>query len=202
MVNSLAYRNHEKQILEGNPPEKYVRLLPHIPEGRILEIGSAEGVLALMLARQGKHVIALERNEERHQTASRLYAEWLAREGKFQAPTFVNGDIRDNLDLLAKVDTLLAVRSIYYLRTDIDKVFAAVAQTVDNVVLCGNKNRAARWRQGIPDEPNGPFNIYAAREGMRALLKRHGYQIVTEVTEGDEIVVGRRIEHPLQNLAA
>jgi hypothetical protein len=80
---------------------------------------------------------------------------------------------------------------IYYLRSDIDRVFAAVAHAkVPTVVLCGNKNRAARWRSGVPDDDGGPFNFYASREGMSDLLKRHGYRISVEVTEGDEIVVG------------
>jgi hypothetical protein len=141
----------------------------------------------------GKRVTALEKSEERHETAANLYSDWLAREGKFQPPKFVNGTIGDRLDLLNGIDTLVAVRMIYYLRSDIDRVFAAVAKTkVPTVVLCGNKNRAARWRSGIPDDEGGPFNFYASREGMTDLLRRHGYRISAEVTEGDEIVVGER----------
>lgn len=190
MTGSLAYRKNEAAILAGDVPDKYLRIIPHIPGSRILEIGSAEGVLALLLARQGRYVTAVERSEERDAAAHRLYAEWLAREEHFIAPTFVNADIGQKLDLLNGMDTLVAVRTIYYLRDDIDRVFSEVAKKVPNVVLCGNRNRAERWRQGVPDDEGGPHNFYASREGMTDLLTRHGYSIASEVLEGDEIVVG------------
>jgi len=192
VTGSLAYRNNEAAIIRGEVPDKYLRLLPYIPGQNILEVGSAEGVLALLLARMGRRVVALEKNEERHETASQLYAEWLGREKKFVAPSFVNGSICERLDLLEGIDTLVAVRMVYYLRSHIDEVFAEVAKRVRNVVLCGNRNRANRWRNGVPDEPGGPFNFYASREGMTELLERHGYRITTTVREGDEIVVGQR----------
>lgn len=192
MTGSLAYRKNEAAILAGDVPDKYTRLLPFIKGQRILEIGSAEGVLALLLARQGKEVTALERSAERHETAQQLFAEWLGRERNFKAPTFINGDIADNLFALHNKDTLVAVRVIYYLGGRLNTVFADVAKFIPNVVLCGNKNRAERWRAGRPDEPLGDFNRYAALEGMTELLERHGYRITQTVTEGDEIVVGGR----------
>lgn len=191
MTGSLAFRNNEAAIRRGEVPGKYTRLLPFITGERILEIGSAEGVLSLLLAQAGKQVTALEKSEERHEAASNLYSGWLARESKFRAPKFINGTIGARLDLLNGIDTLVAVRMIYYLRADIDRIFAAVAAAkVQTVVLCGNGNRAARWRAGVADEIGGPFNFYASLEGMGELLKRHGYRIGAEVTEGDQIVVG------------
>lgn len=190
MTGSLAYRKNEAAIIRGEVPEKYTRILPYVTGQRILEIGSAEGVLALLLAQSGKTVTALERSEERHHAAKKLYSEWLARTMTFQAPFFVNGDIADHLDLLKGKDTLVAVRMIYYLRDKVDDLFAEVAKHVRTVVLCGNKNRAARWRNGNPDPPLDEFNCYAAIEGMTALLRRHGYRIAETVDEGDEIVVG------------
>lgn len=192
MTGSLAFRKNEPAIRAGNLPEKYTRLLPYIGGDSILEIGSAEGVLALQMAMTGKRVVALEKNSERHETALQLYGEWLARERNFVPPMFVNDEIGNRLDLLQGIDTLVAVRMVYYLRGQLDTVFSAVARMVPNVVLCGNKNRAERWRQGNPDPPLGDMNRYAAHEGMEALLERHGYQIVAEVREGDEIVVGHR----------
>lgn len=192
MTGSLAYRKNEAAIRSGTVPEKYLRILPHVPGERILEIGSAEGVLSMLLARMGRQVTALERNETRHETAQQLYGEWLAREKKFDAPLFVNGEIAENLGLLDNKDTFLAVRVLYYLGDRLDPIFDHVARKVPNVVLCGNRNRADRWRAGTPDEPLGDMNRYAAREGMTELLTRHGYRIVSEVQEGDEIVVGIR----------
>jgi hypothetical protein len=192
VTGSLAYRKNEAAIIRGDVPDKYTRLLPFITGQRILEIGSAEGVLALLLAKRGRTVTAVEKSEERHHAAMSLYAEWAAREEHFTAPTFVNDRIGNRLDLLNGVDTLVAIRSIYYLADDLDRIFAKAAQKVGKIVLCGNRNRAARWRAGTPDEPLGDFNRYAAREGMVELLERHGYRIVREVREGDQIVVGER----------
>jgi hypothetical protein len=193
VTGSLAFRKNEASIRAGDVPEKYRRIIPHIPGHRILEIGSAEGVLALLLARMGKDVTALEKNEERHETAQQLYGEWLAREGKFKAPKFVNGSIAQNIDLLSdSFETLVAVRTIYYLGDNLDRIFAIAAKHIPNVVLCGNRNRADRWRAGTPDAPLGEMNRYAASEGMIELLERHGYRIAQEVREGDEIIVGGR----------
>lgn len=186
MTGSLAYRKHEAAILRGEVPEKYTRLLPYITGSKILEIGSAEGVLALLLVKAGKTVAALERQRERHEAALSLRKAWGLRGG-----AFFNGDVTDNLHLLNGIDTLVAVRMIYYLRDELDAVFGEVAKQVPNVVLCGNRNRAARWRQGIREETKAD-NYYASPEGMRALLERHGYSIVAEETEGDPIVVGRK----------
>jgi SAM-dependent methyltransferase len=183
---SLAYRNNTAAIIRGDVPAKYLRLLPHIPGERILEIGSAEGVLALLLSKAGRRVVALEKSLERHQSALELKRAW-----RDKRVVFFNGSIADKLHHLDGKDTLVAVRMIYYLRNDLDRVFAAAAKKVQNVVLCGNRNRANRYRAGVPDEIGGPQNFYASREGMRELLLRHGYSIVEEVFEGDEIVVGR-----------
>jgi 16S rRNA A1518/A1519 N6-dimethyltransferase RsmA/KsgA/DIM1 with predicted DNA glycosylase/AP lyase activity len=192
VTGSLAFRKNESSIRAGDVPEKYTRLLPYIPGKRIIEIGSAEGVLALLLARMGREVTALERSAERHETAQGLFSEWLGREQRFRAPTFINGDIADNLYALHNKDTLVAVRTIYYLGDRLDRVFTDVAKFIPTVVLCGNKNRAERWRAGKPDAPLGEMNRYAALEGMAELLERHGYRIVGQVLEGDEIVVGMR----------
>ncbi len=192
MSGSLAYRKNEAQIRRGIVPEKYTRLLPFIPGREILEIGSAEGVLASLLARRGLNVMALEMRKDRHDAAISLHDAWRKKFTFIGDVGFVNAGIGDRLDLLDGADTLVAVRMIYYLRDTIDAVFDAVSLKVPNVVLCGNKNRAAWWRQGIPDKPGGPLNYYASHEGMRALLERHGYSITAEERDGDPIVVGHR----------
>jgi SAM-dependent methyltransferase len=189
MTASLAYRKNEEAILRGDVPAKYLRLLPFIPGNKILEIGSAEGVLALLLAKQGKDVVALERKPERHEAAQALRDAWDTR-----GVRFINGDIRDNLTHLFGIDTLVAVRMIYYLGEDLDAVFAEASKHVPNAVLCGNGNRAARWRDNrIPaDDKVGRFNYYAAAEGMVDLLGRHGYQTRIAEPNGDQIVIGSK----------
>lgn len=186
MTGSLAYRKNEAAIIRGVVPEKYTRLLRHIPGQRILEIGSAEGVLALLLAKAGRTVTALERSAERHQAAVALANAWDVHQVRFLC-----GDIGDNLHLLGGIETLVAVRMVYYLGAALDPVFAAVAALVPNVVLCGNANRAAAWRAGTAQDTKAD-NYYASHEGMTDLLTRHGYSIVTTVQDGDPIVVGRK----------
>lgn len=186
MTSSLAYRKHEAAILRGEVPSKYTRLLPFIPAGRVVEAGSAEGVLAGLLAQQGRQVTAIEANTSRHENAKALALRW-----GVSGITFVNGRIQDSLARLGAADVFLAVRAIYYWGEALDTVFAEVARCIPTVVLCGNRNRADNWRKGTPHEPLGEFNRYAALEGMTDLLERHGFTITTQVTEGDEIVVGR-----------
>lgn len=196
MTGSLAYRNHEAAILRGVAPQKYWRLLPYITGNHILEIGSAEGVLACLLARgdigRKVRVVALERSRERHEAAMRLYEAWVARFDMSALSYFELGDIADRLELLEGIDTLVAVRMIYYLGDHLDAVFAAVARKISNIVLCGNANRAASWRDGQPNPHERVDNYYASSEGMKDLLGRHGYTIVDEVTDGDPIIVARR----------
>lgn len=187
MAASLAYRKNEAAILRGQVPEKYTRLLPFITGNRILEVGSAEGVLSCLLAKAGKTVTALEMRKERHEAALRLCDAW----GLANRPAFVNGPIGDNLHLLRGVDMFVAVRMIYYLGDTVDDVFAEITKHVRSVVLCGNRRRAVYWRAGLSDDLSGPQNYYASHEGMIALLARHGYTITECVKEGDAIVVGR-----------
>jgi hypothetical protein len=189
--NSLAYRNNEPAILRGEVPEKYTRLLPYIPGRTIVELGSAEGVLALLLSRHGKFVTAIERRSERDRKARALGAAWDIMFPDIQGGVeFINGNVTDHLDEMKGKDTLLAVRMIYYLGTDLDCVFDAA--DVENVVLCGNANRARWWREGLPNRNDRADNYYASAEGMKDVLTRHGFSIACEVLEGDPIVVGRR----------
>jgi hypothetical protein len=186
MTASLAYRKHEAAILRGDVPEKYTRIMPHIQGLRIIEAGSAEGVLACLLAKDGREVTAIEAKAARHEKAIELARLWGVQ------VEFVNGRVECSLPRLKGADCFVAVRAIYYWGADLETVFSAVAEHIPTVVLCGNRNRADAWRAGRPHEPLGDFNRYAAVEGMVGLLERHGYQTEAAVTDGDEIVIGRR----------
>ena len=110
----------------------------------------------------------------------------------------VLGNIKQQLHLLKSVDTLLAVRSIYYLRTDLADVFDAVGRQLPNVVLCGNRNRARKYAEshGNPDDPLGKDNYFATLEGMTSLLEGCGYAIVASIADGDPIVIGAKTISP------
>jgi hypothetical protein len=195
MAGSLAYRTHAAEIHAGRVPAKYSRLLPYISGRSILELGAAEGVLALLLADRDPAAIvtALERRPDRYAAARELQAAWRARGMRVDRCCMVCGDIRDPraTSLLFGVDALVAIRMIYYLGDDLARVFATVASHVPTVVLGGNANRARQWA-AAPDSALGRFNFYASVEGMSQVLTAAGYTIATVVREGDPLVIGRR----------
>jgi len=188
---SLAFRKNELAIRGGVVPEKYLRVAACVTGQRVLEVGSAEGVLSLALAAANFEVTGVEKNADRHATALALKEEWCKRGIAVGRCTLVCADIRYRLDLLAGIDTVVAVRSIYYLRDHLPEFFAAVVEHgCREVVLCGNAGRWPRYRDD--DARLGIFNYYASLEGMRELLRSIGYEIIKEVATGDPIVVARR----------
>ena len=198
VAGSLAYRNNRDAIWRGDIPEKYSRLVELVPGERILELGAAEGVLSLILAQSKQKVFALELRQSRHEEALRLQASWRQRGLDVHRCEMIHGNIADRFDLLDSVDTLVAVRSIYHLREDLDAVFDAVGQRVPNVVLCGNANRARQYHaaKGRTNGGGGDFNYFASVEGMIAVLEARRYTIVRVVAQGDPIVVGAKAIHP------
>jgi hypothetical protein len=188
---SLAYRNARAEIEAGQVPDKYRRLLPYIQGQRVLEIGAAEGVLGLLLSREGQveRVTALELREDRHREGQRLQRVWAERGFDVSRCLMVQGDIREHLHLLEVTDTLVAVRSIYYLRAEAQSVMEVAARRVRRVVLCGNAGRQAQYRSQ-PSSELGRFNYLAAIDGMKWLLTGAGYQIAAVISSGDPIVVG------------
>lgn len=192
VVNSLAYRKNEDAIWRGNAPAKYTRIVPFVRGARVLEVGAAEGVLALLLAEAGKTVVALERRAERHADAIQLQNRWRALGRKVDGCKMVHGDIMEqDPNLLRGVDCLVAIRVIYHLRGNAVKLMAAAAAAqVPTIVLCGNKNRAARFEKGLPAlDALGSFNYFSTIKGMSELLKAAGYTVQV-VAEGDPIVIG------------
>lgn len=191
-TGSLAYRQNAAAIWDGHVPEKYTRLLPYITGSRIMEIGAAEGVLALLVADRDPtaQITALELRPDRHADAMALQARWRTLGKRVDGCTMVCGDVRERI--LGNLDTVVAVRSIYYLKESIAAVFAAVSGCgVRKVVLSGNANRARRFAQGTQDNL-GAFNFYASVEGMTQVLARAGYRIGVVIREGDPIVTGTR----------
>ena len=189
---SHEFRTNADLILRGRIPPKYARLIDLVPGDRVLEVGAAEGVLALLLACRKQQVIALDKNEDRLKWARRLQAHWQGRGVDVSRCRMVHGDLREHLDLLEAVDTLVAIRMIYYLHEDVWRVFEHVGRHVPNVVLCGNQWRAERSRcpDYAPVKRDDHFNRFASVEGMTELLETCGYSIARTVPDGDPIVVG------------
>lgn len=194
LKGSLAYRTNKGSIWGATVPEKYTRLVDHIHGRRVLELGAAEGVLALLLAKDKEKVFALEMKEDRHQEALRLQAHRRQQGYDVDRCEMIQGNILDRLDLLPQVDCLVGIRSIYYLRDKVDQLFAAVSRHVKHVTLCGNRNRARRYFEanGEPGDKLGKYNFYASIEGMTTVLGNNGYTITRVIADGDPIVVGEK----------
>src|SRR5580698_876395 len=107
---SLTYRENIEEIREGNVPPKYTRLIPYVPGKKVLEIGSAEGVMSLCLARKKEKVFAVEFTPKRHQAAVELKAAWQSKDIDVSRCELVLGDIFEHLDLLNQVETVVADR--------------------------------------------------------------------------------------------
>lgn len=189
---SLAYRKARGAIWEGRVPEKYTRLVPYISGRRGLEIGAAEGVLSLMLARDNvmESVTALELREDRHREGLALQVHWRAAHPSVDRCVLLQGDILCRLNLLGHADTLIAIRTLYYLRESAHLMLEMARKSgVERVVLCGNKGRQAQ-HHADPHSELGRFNFLASTDGMTAALTRAGYWANPVHDEGDPIVIG------------
>lgn len=123
----------------------------------------------------------------------KLQARWKALGKRVDGCRMFCGDIADRSDLLAGVDVVIAIRTIYHLREALDPVFASIAAAgVQTIVLGGNANRAKRFAQGALNDTLGPLNLYASIDGMAAILTRHGYTPRSVCASGDPIVTGSR----------
>lgn len=192
---SLAFRKSREAIYQGDVPGKYNRILPYVSRGNtVLEIGAAEGVLSLLLAKQKDKVVAVERSASRHREALSLQNAWKDLGFDVDRCTMVHADIANRLDLLDGIDTVVAVRTIYYLKKDLDKVFTNISRKQCRfVVLVGNANRALSYKEDKLLGKEGKRNYYASSKGMVDILTKYGYKIKTVITEApkvDPLVVG------------
>lgn len=192
---SDLYRENIDTVRHGGIPERLFRILPFIPGDSVLEIGSAEGVLALLLAEKKKRVIALELVKGRHKEALYLQQLWREKGFKVENCQMLHGDIRSNYDLLTNIDTFVAIRVLYHLEDDVEKVMCEVASCVEYIVLSGNKGRSLKYfkeRGGSYTDRLGSNNYYATLEGMWVLLEKIGFKVTHAVPDGDPIVVGKK----------
>jgi len=192
--NSVDFREHEQLLRDGDIPEKVLRLLPLINGNTVLEIGSAEGILSLVLAESKDRVVSVDITPARQQTAKELQEMW-RQTGKrgVEKCEFVCGDIFDRLDLLDGIQTVIASRVIYYFHEGMnDLMVALIKHGVENVVLVGNEYRATAWDTKQDGKELGRYAYFSTISGMRELLEKHGYEIVHVLADGDPVVVGRR----------
>jgi SAM-dependent methyltransferase len=184
------YRDNEETILMGKIPERYMRLVSLIPGSRVLEIGAGEGVLSLLLAREKEKVFAVDISPFRNKKALELQSIWREKGFNVNRCEMVLGNIKDHLDLLKEIDTVVAVSCIYYFRDDIYNIFKTIARHATYVVLAGNAHRGQEYfKFGNRSLDIGKYNYYASLEGMKLILKQNGYKIIKEMDKGNQPVV-------------
>jgi len=192
---SLAFRKNHDEIYQGKIPSKYTRLVPYIKGNTILEVGAAEGVLSLLLAQTKGRVIGIERNEERYLEALRLQKAWKLQGKKVDNCQFFNVDIINNLNLLQDIDTFVAIRTMYYFKENMDKIFTNIAKRCKFIVLGGNKNRAIEYAKGNYIGNVAENNYYASSAGMTEIAIQYGYvldHVISETSGEDPLVVGKK----------
>jgi len=211
--NSLAFRHNEEKILSGIIPTKYKKILKHVEGNNILEVGAAEGVLSLLVAKENpnRHVIGLERHSLRYETSIELQKRWAINNCKF-----IKGEFIENFHLLKGIDTFIGIRTIYYFLHDTDKIFSEISKNCSRLILGGNANRsfgsgAKRSIKGITEisvsglNPNldyAPYqkvgrnpNYYASARGMEEIGKKYGYEtelLINETNKIDPLYVGTK----------
>jgi len=192
-VGSVDYLAYEDLLKEGRLPEKFARILPLVEGDRILEVGSAEGILAMALTATKSKVTSLDITPARQEAGRKLQAEWInAGREEVRRCEFVCGDIFERFDLLAGADTVIASRVIYYFHEAMHDLIAACARNgVSGIVLVGNEYRAVAWEKENDGKELGRYAYYSTVAGMKELLEKHGYAVVKVISEGDPVVVGR-----------
>lgn len=192
-LKSIAFREYEQMLGSGKFPERYEKLLPYIKGESVLEIGAAEGIVSLSLARQKSRVVSVDITPIRHEGAKKLQDMWLKAGQDYAAKCeFVCGDIFERFDLLEGIDTVVASRVIYYFQDRLEDLMAAIARNATHVVLVGNADRAEAWESRGDGMKIGKYAYYATTAGMTELLQRHGYTVTDSVVIEDPVVVAQR----------
>lgn len=168
-----------------------------IPGQTVVELGSAEGLLATKLATIKKSVLGVEISQARVALARKL-EEKLRQAGVLKENLkFRHGDIRDVVRMLPSYETFVACRVIYHFRQveELHELFSAVADYAQHVFLLGDRKKAAIFESFELDFATSPvpFFYYASAAGMEDMLAFFGYQVESGVTSfGDPFTLGTK----------
>ncbi len=196
--HQIEFRKNRQEIAQGNVPERYRRTASLVPGKRVLDVGSADGTLCLVLAQTKDLVIGAELMRYRHKTALEMRNLWRKRGAQTDNLRFVNRGAKRATPLLAEVDTVVLSRTLYHLRDDAWVLFDRIKRTpsIRYVALFGNRDKEKEWFDTKGGEPGlGKYLALAAQEGMEDILVQHGFTIETSIASTeteDPIVIGVR----------
>ncbi len=135
---------------------------------------------------------AIDVTPRHHETAREFLVLWAAKGRDVAHVEMLLGDALSDPSLIEGFDTLVASRVIYYFGDAIDPFMDAARVRVGHVCPVGNPSRNRRYACGKLPADIGENVRYSTPEGMRALLERHGFEIIKEADIGDPMVIGRQ----------
>ena len=189
--NSVDFRRHQRDLHQGKVPEKFQKLASAIPGNSVVDVGAGEGILCLALAATKDRVCAIDVTPKRHESGLALRQKWQQIGRDVEKVEMVLGDALSNPDLIAGFDTLVASRVVYYFGDRIDSFMEAASERVRFVCLVGNASRNRRYARGKIPADIGENVVYSTPEGMRSLLERHGFEVISTEDFGDPVVIGQ-----------
>jgi SAM-dependent methyltransferase len=194
--HQVEFRKNRERIARGEVPERYQRTADLVPGSRVLDIGSADGTLALVLAQRKEFVIGAELMNYRHKTAQEMKSIWAKRGAKTENLRFVNRGVKRVRPFLKQVDTIVISRALYHLRDDAYWLFNQVDRfpNIKYVALFGNRTKEKEWLDTGGSAPGlGQYLGLAGQVGMEEILTRHGFDIETSLASTDTedpVVIG------------
>lgn len=196
--HQIEFRKNRESIARGDIPARYQRTAELVPGSRVIDIGSADGTLALVLAQIKDFVIGAELMLYRHKTAQEMKATWAARGAKTDNLRFINRGARRLGKALDQVDTVVMSRTLYHLRDDAEWLFDQIQakSNIKNVALFGNRDKEQEWFDTKGEKPGlGKHLALAGQEGMEDILTRHGFTVTVSIPSTDSedpVVIGTR----------
>jgi hypothetical protein len=196
--HQIEYRKNKSEIARGVVPARYVRTAEKVPGQKILDIGSADGTLALVLAQSKQLVIGSELMRYRHRAALQTKNAWSQRGVPTDNVRFVNRSVKRIRPFLKEVDTVVISRALYHFREDAFWLFRQIEKSpnIHHVALFGNREKEREWLTTRGTNPGlGKYLALATQNGMEDILTRHGFTIEASIpstrTE-DPVVIGVR----------
>jgi SAM-dependent methyltransferase len=178
--HQVEFRKNKEAIRSGFVPERLVSFANQIPGKKILEIGSADGTLALELGRRGKEVVGLELTKYRHETAVWLREEWVKQGIPVQNVKFVRSSASNAQDYVFQAETLVLSRTLYHLGEEAFMLFemACKSPTIKYVAILGNRVKERIFESGgsIPGLP-GRYLKLSSLEGMSDFVQSFGFAV-------------------------
>ncbi len=195
MAKSLSYRKNLELIISGGFPKRFVEVGDLVEGESVLDVGGAEGSLALYLASKGKTVTVLDKSPERVEAGMMLVKQVVGPDPRGTV-SFLLGDAIEVLPRLEKrFDSIVFMRSLYYFRDDGVKVLSMARGLTSQLILVANGNRERDFLTNPKYQHGGlgKFNFWSTLEGMEVAARMAGFTVEDKILQDDPILVARSL---------